>query len=476
MKILFASAEVSPFAKVGGLGDVAGSLPKAVQEKGHDIKVIMPLYGLIDQEKYNITNVPNSSISINVDNRKIFVSLKHCKLPNSDVSVYFVDNAEYFGYHHDVYPKNTHWDFEQRRFIVFSKAILELLMIIGFKPDIIHCNDWHTASIPVFLKEHYSISGFHRDIKTVFSIHNLAYQGRFGQEILDFAKLPRRLGLSPDKLEYYGDINWMKGAIIYSDKINTVSEKYAAEIQTPEYGEGLDGLLRSKSYKLSGILNGLDYSVWDPQTNKNIVSNYSSKSLSGKKECKKALQQEYNLKIDNDKPVIGLVSRLVNQKGLDLIAGVADELLKTDLQLIVLGSGDWYYENMFRELSARSDNIRATVGFHSALAERIYSGCDMFLMPSRFEPCGLGQLISLRYGTIPIVRATGGLADTVNESNGFVFNNYNCEELMGAIKKALEVYKNKKEWLKLIKTAMKADHSWEKSANKYIAIYNELTI
>jgi starch synthase len=271
----------------------------------------------------------------------------------------------------------------------------------------------------------------------------------------------------------------MKGAIVYADKVNTVSENYAAEIQTPEYGEGLDGLLRSKSYKLSGILNGLDYSVWNPETNANIVANYSFKKLSGKKECKKALQKEYGLKTSKDIPLIGLVSRLVDQKGLDLLAEISGELTKMDLQFIVLGTGDWYYENLFKELTAKSNNIRATIGFDSKLAERIYSGCDMFLMPSRFEPCGLGQLISLRYGTIPIVRKTGGLADTVFEytqdsGNGFVFEQYSSSELLNAMKRALDAYKNKKEWTKLVKRAMKMDFSSQNSANKYISFYKEI--
>lgn len=481
MNILFASAEVSPFAKVGGLADVAGSLPKAIKEKGHDIRVMMPAYGSIDYEKYDIVDLPNPPIIVQMGGRDIPISFKYGKLPGSDVTIYFLANDEYFGNHHEVYPQHMYYRFEQERFTIFSKAVLEGAMMLGFQPDVIHCNDWHTGSIPVFLKEHYKWSGFHSNIKTLFSIHNLAYQGKYSEDILDFTGLSHELK-HPERLEFYDDINWMKGAMVFADKITTVSEKYAQEILTPDYGEGLDGLLRWKTYKLSGILNGLDYSVWNPEEDKTLVANYSANDLAGKAECKKAIQKEYDLAQESKTPLIGLVSRLVDQKGLDILAGAMEELAHMDLQFVVLGSGDWGYEQYFKELSNKYDNIGVSIGYDSKLAERIYSGCDMFLMPSKFEPCGLGQLIALKYGTLPVVRETGGLADTVQnynpetkEGNGFSFWEYSSYALVDAVKRACATFKKKKDWETIVKYAMQQDFSWKKSADKYIELYQNLS-
>lgn len=478
MKILFAAAEVAPFAKIGGLGDVAGSLPKAISKAGHDIRVILPLYGCIDQKKYNLENIFNSQISLDFGGKEVRASLKEGKIPDSDVIVYFVANDEYFGSHNEIYPKKTYAGFDHERFVVFSLASLELAKKINFRPDMVHCNDWHAAKIPVYLKTKIN-DAFYKDTAIVYSIHNLAYQGKYSKNILEFANLDADKIFNPEGLEFHNDVNWMKGGIVYSDQVNTVSEKYAEEIQTPEYGEGLDGLLRANKYKLTGILNGIDYNVWNPETDSVIAANYGIKDLSGKNICKKALQNEFNLE-QSEKPVMAIVSRLVDQKGLDLIFSIAEELKNMELQFIILGAGEEKYEKFFGDLNKKSENIRSIIGFDTKLARKIYAGSDMFLMPSRFEPCGLGQLISLRYGTIPVVRKTGGLADTVidynsdkTSGNGFVFENYDSDHLLKTIKRALEIFSNKEDRKKIIYNGMSSDFSWKKSADKYLNLYKK---
>jgi len=481
MRILFASAEVAPFAKVGGLGDVAGSLPKSIKELGNDIRVIMPLWGCIDKDKYNLQDVPGSTVNLKLDKKDISVSLKQAKLPDSDVIVYFIVNNEYFGSLKEVYPKNCDAKVEQERFLVFGIGALKLMEKVSFKPNIIHCNDWHTANIPVYLKNSKNHLNFYSNSLVLFSIHNLAYQGIYGKEILDFANINTEKAFTPDGLEFFGDINWMKGAIVYSDQINAVSKTYANEIQVPEFGEGLDGLLELRNYKLTGILNGIDYKIWNPATDNLIQSNYSTEDLTGKKECKKALQKKFKLDQKSSIPLLGIVSRLVDQKGLDLLAEIADDLKNTDLQLIILGTGDEKYEKIFKKLNKNTDNIKSLIGYDNNLAHQIYAGCDMFLMPSRFEPCGLGQLIALRYGAVPVVRKTGGLADTVidyyinNElGNGFIFDNYNSDDLLETINKAIKVFKNKKPWSHIVNNAMNSEFSWQKSALEYQNLYESL--
>ncbi|MDD3012933.1 MAG: glycogen synthase GlgA [Candidatus Gastranaerophilales bacterium] len=481
MRILFASAEVAPFAKVGGLGDVAGSLPKAINELGNDIRVIMPLWGCIDKDKFDLQDVPDSTITLKLDAKNVSVSLKQTKLPDSDVIVYFVVNNEYFGSLNEVYPKNCEAEVEQERFLVFGIGSLKLMEKISFKPNIIHCNDWHTANIPVYLKGSKNHFNFYTSSSVLFSIHNLAYQGIYGKEILDFANISSEKVFTPDGLEFFGDVNWMKGAIVYSDQINAVSKTYAHEIQIPEFGEGLDGLLGLRNYKLTGILNGIDYNIWNPKSDSLIQTNYSADDLSGKKECKKALQKKFKLDQKLSIPLLGIVSRLVDQKGLDLLANIANDLKDSSLQLIVLGTGDEKYEKIFRKLTKNTSNIKALIGYDNNLAHQIYAGCDMFLMPSRFEPCGLGQLIALRYGTVPIVRKTGGLADTIidytadNElGNGFIFDKYSSDELLDTINKAIKLFKTKKIWKHIVINAMNCEFSWQKSALEYQNLYKNL--
>jgi len=478
MKILFVAAEVAPFAKVGGLADVAGSLPKALSKLGNDIRVVLPCYGSINKQKYHLEDVFNTEIELNVGVKKVLVSLKQSRLPNSDVIVYFIDNNEYFGSHSEIYPQKKHAEFEQERFIVFGLATLKLMQKIGFKPDIIHCNDWHTANIPVQLKTKPEEFSYFSESAIIFSIHNLAYQGLFNKDILSFANLDVSALYNPEYLEFYGDINWMKGGIIFADRINTVSKKYAEEIQTKEYGEKLDGLLIANNNKLSGILNGLDTEEWNPKTDSAIPANYSQEDLTGKKVCKKALQKEFGLKQLLSVPLFGVVSRLVDQKGLDLLSAISQDLKDMNIQLVVLGTGQEKYEIMFKDLSIITSNIKAVIGFDTKLAKRIYASCDMFLMPSKFEPCGLGQMISLRYGTIPIVRNTGGLSDTIidyntnkKSGNGFVFEDYSADKLLDAITRAANAFKNKKTWNQLITRAMTFNVSWDKSAQEYLNLY-----
>lgn len=479
MKVLLASAEVSPFAKAGGLGDVAGSLPKFIKKHGHDIRVIMPFYGHIDRVKYGINNYPEASTNIVLGGQSFHIELYSATLPNTDVPVYFVKNDEFFTWHKEIYPR-LGFLFEHERFILFGASVLKFAKLLRFQPDIIHCNDWHTANIPVYLKSTMKDDPFFDNTATVFSIHNLAYQGIYHSDILHFANIPKEQMFNTGTLEYHGNVNWMKGAIELSDKVSTVSTTYAQEIQTPEYGEGLDGVLRGQSYKLSGILNGIDYELFNPMTDTLIAKQYSSNDLSGKAECKKAVQEIFHLKKDNKLPVIGLVSRLVNQKGLDLIAHIAHDLKNEPLQLVVLGSGDRWYEDIFRTLNWESDNIKALIGFDANLAQKIYAGADMFLMPSKFEPCGIGQMIALSYGTIPIVRKTGGLNDTITDisihsekGNGFVFENYNAEDLLATIKRAVICYKENKQWHQLIQNAMVPKFGWEQSAEEYIRLYED---
>ncbi len=484
MKILFVSAEVNPFAKVGGLGDVAGSLPKFIKKMGHDIRVILPYYGTINnnhQEDCKIEDVPDSSVELEFDGNISKFSLKKCVLPNTNVPVYFVVSYELFGQYDDIYPANHKENFQLKRFIVFSYATLKLVEKINFKPDIIHCNDWHVASIPMYLKSFVDDNiDFFKGIKTLYTIHNLSYQGRSSPDILKFTKIDADKFFHMNGLEFYGKVNWMKGGIIYADKVNTVSENYAKEIQTQEYGEDLDGVLRANSKKLSGILNGVDYSIWNPETDQHIIRKYSKKDLKGKNSCKISLQREYDLEANPYVPVIGMVSRMVEQKGFDLLERILYQLKVMNLQLVILGRGDKKYEKLLLKLNESTSNIRVKTGFNEIRAEKIYAGADMFLLPSRFEPCGLSQLIALKYGTIPIVRKTGGLADTIvdyssdDSGNGFMFGEYTTTELLNTIKSACKYFENKNLWGRIIMNALSCDFGWQKSAKLYEKLYKDI--
>ncbi|MCD7780021.1 MAG: glycogen synthase [Candidatus Gastranaerophilales bacterium] len=479
MKVLFASFELVPFTKVGGLADVMGSLPKYLQSEDMEMAIFTPLIGSIDQNKYDIKELPNSQLKLKFGWAEYIFKLKMCKLPDTNINVFFIDNPKFFSCFNCVYPSGIDSWYEQERFITFSKAVIEYARLLNFKPDIIHCNDWHTAMIPVWMKTSYKNDEFFKNSKTVFSIHNLAYQGRYFPEILDFAGINKDEVFHLYGLEHYGSLIWMKGAISYADKIIAVSPNYAKEILTYEYGEGLDWILNVNKNKLCGILNGIDYKEYNPETDKHINYNYSVSNINNKEKCKQDILKDYWLDYKKDRPLIAIISRLVEQKGIDLLKAVENDLKNIDADIIVLGTGEKRYEDFFVWLSYNSKNIRARIEYRADICNKIYSGADMFLMPSRFEPCGLSQLIALKYGTIPIVRATGGLDDTVKaypdeNADGFKFYNYNAQEMLGCINYAINTYKNKTEWNKLIKNAMNADFSWIKSAKEYKEIYKSL--
>lgn len=479
MNILFASFETAPFMKVGGLADVAGSLPKELEKKGCNVKVFTPLLGSINNEKYGIKYIPGSNMELSFGGQKYVFTLRTAKLPGSSVDVYFVENYKYFGCTGEVYPKYIDPRYEQERFICFSLACIEYAKRLGFRPDIVHANDWHTAMIPVYLKNSYRNDEFFSKTKTVFSIHNLAYSGSYDPDILPFTNMYVCDVFHSWCLEHYGRVNWLKGAINSSDKIIAVSPKYAEEILTGEYGEGMDYTLRMNAPKLVGILNGIDYDVFNPETDKLIAKNYSSKDLSGKEDCKKALCKAFNLNYNPKKPIIGVVSRMVEQKGFDLFYGAEQALRNMDAQMVILGSGKSEYEQYFDFLTRTSDNIRVFLGYNSKLGNMVYAGADLFLMPSKFEPCGLSQLIALKYGTLPIVRATGGLDNTIvgyplDNSNGFKFWRYDSWDMMQAVYCAINVYKDEYTRKAMINSAMNYDYSWNKSAGEYIKNYKSL--
>ena len=477
MNVLFATSESTPFAKTGGLGDVAGSLPAKLREKGVDARVIMPLYRCIAQE-YKDKMKYIDHIYIDMAWRKQYAGV--FELEYNGCIYYFVDNEFYFN--GDTPYSYIHLDCE--KFIFFSKAVLSLLPTLGFRPDVINCNDWQTGPIPVFL-DTFQDNPFFQGIKTVMTIHNLKFQGRW-----DFRAIKDAMGISdyyftPDKLEYYKDANLLKGGLVYANKISTVSESYAGEITTYEYGEGLDSLLSARRGDLIGIVNGISYTDWDSATDKLIYTNYTQKTAAKKKaENKMKLQEELGLPVDKDKMLIGIVSRLTDQKGFDLVAYKIEELCNGGAQIVVLGTGDEKYENLFRHYAWKyPDRFSAQIYFSNEMSHKIYAASDVFLMPSRFEPCGLSQLISMRYGTLPLVRETGGLKDTVipyneytGEGTGFSFANYNADEMLNVIYYAMDVYYNRRDaWNKLIDNAMSMDYSWNVSADKYIKMYSDLT-
>lgn len=471
MKILFAAGEAAPLVKVGGLGDVAGALPKTLCAMGHDVRVILPMYSIIGDKRNECEYITH--IYIQNSWRKQYCGIFEYKCDG--VTYYLIDNEFYFNR-----PK-VYGEFDDgERFAFFSRAVLEVLPVIDFIPEILHCNDWHTALVPVLLDTQFRSRVGYSNIKTVFTIHNIEFQGKFDPYILGNV-----FGLSEEHkpILYYGDcLNLVKGAIECSNKVTTVSPNYANEILNPYFSFGLEHILSARQYKLSGIVNGIDTEVFNPQTDTKIKTNYSVDSLNLKYHNKFALQKELGLLKTNEKPLIGMVTRLTHQKGMDLVCERLDWLMSQDVQFVVLGSGDSRYEQQLEYYAnTHSDKMRAIIGFDPALAQRIYAGVDFFLMPSEFEPCGLAQMIALRYGTIPIVRATGGLADTVipfnpetNEGTGINFMTINCDDMCNAIWRAIELYHNKKQFSAIRKNAMLGDYSWQASAKKYIELYESI--
>ena len=479
MKILFASFEVAPYMKVGGLADVVGSLPKYLEKIGCEIAVFAPFIGSIDTEKHDIKDVPNSRIKIKFGISEYFFTLKMTKMKDTNINVFFIDNKKYFSCFEHVYPSQIDDRYEQERYIAFSKAVLEYTQLLNFRPDIINCNDWHTAMIPAYLKSSYKDNDFYKNSKVVFSIHNLAYQGKFFDDILDFAGINPADVYTDKGLEQYNYLIWLKGAIYFSDKIITVSPRYSQEILSSDYGEGLDWALNENKHKLVGILNGIDYTEFNPETDKLITANYSVQNTQNKQKCKKVLLEEFGLAKKDDRPLIGIVSRLVEQKGFDLFLGIEEQLKNLYADFIILGTGDKKYEKFLSELDSNSNNIKVMLEYKAEFGNKIYAGSDMFLMPSRFEPCGLSQLIAMKYGSIPIVRATGGLDDTVigyplNDSNGFKFWRYDSMDMLEAIQCAINTYNDHDTWAAMMNSAMKYDYSWDKSAKEYLQVYNEL--
>ena len=477
MKILFAASECVPFIKTGGLADVVGALTPVLKSQGADVRVILPLYAAIPQEYVNQMKL-ECEFEVELCWRRQYCGIK--SLEYQGVTFYFVDNQYYFG---RSYIYGLGGD-EYERFGFFDRAVIDALVHLDFKPDVVHCHDWQTGMIPALLKIQYAQYPFYQDMKTVYTIHNLQYQGVFPiKAVQDTLGLGDSLFTS-DKLECYGCANYMKAGLVYADELTTVSPSYADEIQTAFYGERLDGLLRARKDQLVGILNGIDINDYDPAKDPQIYANYDPYHLGGKEICKQELQKELGLEVDPTVPLVGIISRLSNQKGFDLIECVIRELMATGIQLVVLGMGEAKYTNLFSWAESEYPGRLATrFAMNHQLAHRIYAGSDMFLMPSQFEPCGLSQMIAMRYGSVPIARETGGLRDTVlsynkftDEGNGFTFFNYNAHDMLHTVRRAVHYYNNNRDvWYRLIVRGMTGDYSWYSSAGKYMALYEEVT-
>ena len=476
--ILFVASEGVPFIKTGGLADVVGSLPKCIDHKYFDVRVILPKYTCMKREMQEKLHYI-SNFYMDINNHNEYVGIFEAQVDG--IQYYFIDNEHYFG---GFKPYGDDVLYEIEKFAFFSKAALSILPVIGFRPDLIHCHDWQTGLVPVYLKERFQGGEFYRGIKSVMTIHNLKFQGRWDvKAVQTITGLPDYYFTS-DKLEMYKDADLLKGGLVFADAITTVSNTYAQEIQTEFYGEGLDGLLRARRGDLRGIVNGIDYEDFNPATDPCITYPYDAVNFRKEKvKNKRALQEALELPVNDKCMMIGVVSRLTDQKGMDLIAYVMDELCQDEIQLVVLGTGEERYENMFRHFDWKYNNkVSANIYYSEELSHRIYASCDAFLMPSLFEPCGLSQLMALRYGTVPIVRETGGLKDTVEPYNeyeskgtGFSFSNYNAHEMLSCIRYAEHIYYDRKrEWNKIIDRGMAADFSWKVSAQKYQEMYDWL--
>ena len=479
-KILFVASECVPFIKTGGLADVCGALPKEFDKNYWDVRVVIPDYRCIpEQYRNNFEYVTHFYMSSGPYVQDKYVGV--LKYEQDGVTYYFIDNQEFFtGFS----PYTSDTKFEIEKYTFFDKAVLSMLPLIDSKPDIIHCHDWQTGFLPVYLKNEFAANPFFWGIKTIITIHNLKFQGIWDKEwVQGVSGLTDNL-FTPDKLEFKKDANMLKGGLVYADYITTVSDTYANEIQTEYYGEGLNGLLSARHFDMQGIVNGIGYNVYDPQTDGKIYCNYNASDFRKKKfNNKTKLQQELGLAVDKKKYMIGLISRLTDQKGLDLINNVIEGIVDDFTQLVVIGTGDPQYENMFRHYAWKyPDRVSANICYSDDLAHKLYAAADAFLMPSRFEPCGLTQLISFRYGTVPIVRETGGLKDTVkpyneyeNSGDGFSFSNYNADEMLAVINYSKHIFFDKKrEWNQIVDRGMANDFSWNASKFKYEGLYNYL--
>ena len=483
LKILICASEAVPFVKTGGLADVVGTLPKELAKLGHDVRVVIPRYYSIDKQKYGLKEIPGALGTPLGALGEIWCGVFEAKLPETDVPVYFIEHEDYFG-RKGIYNDDNGQGFmdNDNRFAFFSKACLQLCKKLDFYPDVIQANDWQTAAIPVFLNTDYKNDSLGK-ASSILTIHNMQYQGEFYEGLMDV------LGIGWEhfnflELEFDNKVNLMKGGIYHSTLLTTVSEGYAREIQTPEYGWGLEGVVKERSADLYGILNGCDYNEWNPETDKFIKKNYSISDLSGKQECKRDLQKTFNLPVRDDVPVFGIVSRMVRQKGVDILAETIYKLFDFEAQFVLLGDGEIWSHFYFGDAAYKlPDKMGCYFGYNNKLAHKIEAGSDFFLMPSKFEPCGLNQIYSLRYGTLPLVRATGGLNDTVEnfdektwEGTGFKFDDLNSESLFNTVGWAVYTYYNNKNAMKrLIENAMKKRFTWEESAKKYVEVY-ELAI
>ena len=484
LKICFVSSEVSPFAKTGGLADVAAALPAALKNMEQDVRLMMPKYRMINDRKYVLRDVIRlREVHVELGGKVRTASGKTAFLPNTKVHVYFLFIPELFDRKGIYQDPATGKDFEDNaeRFAYFSKAVVETLKLLYWQPDIIHCNEWQTALIPYYLKTVYADEEFFQGTKTVLTLHNLAYQGIFPLELAPQLGIEEKEAQPGGAFELNGQLNLLKGGILYADAITTVSERYAQEITTAEFGFGLEGVLKQRQKDLYGILNGVDYSVWNPETDRYLAAKYDAKSLDKKVENKKALCNQFKLPFQAETPLIGMVTRLVEQKGIDLVVDGIDELMKRGIQMVILGTGEEKYQTALKAAAEKyPEQLAVHFKFDEKLAHLIEGGADMFLMPSRFEPCGLNQMYSLKYGTVPIVRETGGLADTVEnvdpqtgKGTGFTFQEFSVEAMLDAVDRALAAFQDKATWAKIQKAGMRKDFSWENSAKKYLKVYEK---
>jgi starch synthase len=477
LRVLFVTSEAVPFAKTGGLADVAGALPKFLEGLGCEVKLIMPYYRMVRKSGLPIQPVERP-LEVTLGNETLQADLYQCELSGKN-TVYFIGREEFFDREH-LYgtPRGDYFD-NAERFVFFSKAALAFCQSMNFSPDIIHHHEWQTGLIPALLQSLYSKNSLFSHSAVVFTIHNIAYQGLFRKEKLSLTGLPMEM-YNPEGIEFWGKINFMKAGIVYADVINTVSQKYSKEIQTTEYGYGLEGILRKRSRDLYGILNGVDYQDWDPSHDPHLISSYSLQDFSGKRACKKDLLKELGLPSSlEDVPVLGVISRLADQKGFDLLADILEDLFNLDIGFVLLGTGEQKYHDLFTRIARkypRKAGIR--IAYDDRLAHKIEAGADLFLMPSKYEPCGLNQIYSLRYGTIPIVRATGGLDDTIvhydpstGKGNGFKFIHYDAKEFLRQIETAIHYFHQPEHWNRLLRNAMTADFSWARSAESYVELY-----
>ncbi|MDD5217552.1 MAG: glycogen synthase GlgA [Candidatus Omnitrophica bacterium] len=478
MKIVIVAPEIGPYAKTGGLADVAGSLPLEIQALGHEVIAFLPRYKSVDIAQRGLKPVIEE-LPVPIGSEKVIGKVYGLTHPGG-AQFLFIDHPEFFnrdelyGTPHGDYPDND------VRFTFFQRGVLETLRILKVKPDVIHCHDWQAGLIPVYLKTIYANEQLFKKTKTIFTVHNLAYQGNFPPDSLPCTGLGWE-HFRMERLEYYGKVSFLKGGVVFSDAITTVSPNYAKEIQGKEYGCGFEGVLMRRRDDISGILNGLDYHVWNPATDPDIVAHYTLDTFDDKGINKKALQKENNLEQDPKIPLFGIVSRLVDQKGIDILIPILQDIAEMGAQFVLLGTGDEKYHQIFRDIAKRN---RYSFGIHivfdSKMAKRFYAGCDVLFVPSYYEPCGLAQMIALRYGTIPIVRGVGGLADTIQEfdpktekGNGFTFQDYTSVALLGSVKRAFEIYKDKKSWRAIVRNAMQCDYSWAASAKKFLQLYDE---